>query len=264
MTAITLTQQATPAPSVAVSITGLPAGTVSVHVWRSWASQESRVRGDDQLVITGGVALLTDHRVPPGRLVTYRVESYNAAGTRLDVTIAPSLMVAALPDSMAWLMDCEDPGSAMLLPLMAGTDDRRVLSGPGVYSRPATGGDPDWLSGGNRGGASMPFVLRCSTREEVLDAERLLTPNGTLLVRANPDCIIHATGLVFVAAPSVELRVRHPHTDTALLGFDGTSVREDDWPLTVPTRTWWDVKAENGTWNDVKTRYTNWIAVKAG
>ena len=97
-------------PFAALYLSGLPAGTARVEVWRRWRGVSERVRGDGQVVVLGGEASLIDWGLPvstaPGRIVTNLATnpSFEAAspvpagGVRSDVWAADGSWSLHVPD----------------------------------------------------------------------------------------------------------------------------------------------------------------------
>lgn len=256
---MTATLAATPGPSARITITGI-VGAASVQIFRSDGTQEVRVAGDDQQIPAGGV-FMTDYRLPPGKTVTYRAVLYSSLGAITETIYAAALSVPALASSMAWVMDPEDPTNAMLLPMMAGTDDRIDHGSSGVAVQPLTG-LPIWLAG-PRMTRTRTVVIETTTAAEATQLQQIIEPGGALLIR--PDAATrHATGLIYMGAPSIPESPRHPYEGPAQWVIEGTEVADDNWPTIVVERTWADVKAAYATWADVKAAYATWLDVKKG
>ena len=166
MTTSTLTAKMTPAPTVTLTAASLPATTVSVYVWRLWGSQAARVQGDSLTVIAGLAFAIDDFQVPPGQVVSYKIESYSVTGALLETYLTSSVTPTAISSaSTAWLMDVADPSQAMLVSLVDGTDAKITRDGPGSLMFPIDGSAPSWVSG-PRTPPSRPFILKTTSTAE--------------------------------------------------------------------------------------------------
>ena len=257
---VTATLAYTPGPSARITITGI-VGAASVQIWRGDGTAEVRVAGDDLQIPTGAV-FITDYRLSPGRIVTYRAVLYSSIGAVVEtVSTSSALAVPALDQSMAWVMDPEDPTNAMLLPLMVGTDDEVGHQSAGVAVPPLMG-LPIWL-GGPRMRRSRAFVIKTSTLAETAQFAQIIEPGGQLLIRPGA-AIRHDTGLIYMGAPSIPEAAWIPAEAPADWTIDGTEVADDGWPTVVAERTWLDLEAECATWLDVEAMYATWLAVEQG
>jgi len=256
---MTATAAFTPGPSARITITGI-VGAASVQIWRGDGTQETRVAGDD-LQIPAGAVYITDYRLPPGRSVTYRAVLYSSIGAVVETVSTSPLAVPALDQSMAWVMDPEDPTNAMLLPLMDGTDGQVGHKSAGVAVPPLMGLSI-WL-GGPRNQRPRLFVIKTSSTAETTQFAQMIEPGGQLLIRPS-FAIRHDTGLIYMGADSIPEGPRHPYEGPARWTIDGTEVADDAWPVVVAERTWLDLEAECATWLDVEARYATWLAVEQG
>jgi len=256
---MTATPAATPGPSARITITGI-VGAASVQIWRGDGSSEVRVAGDD-LQIPAGAVYITDYRLPPGRTVTYRAVLYSSLGVITETINATALAVPALASSMAWVMDPEDPTNAMLLPLMAGTNDQVGHQSAGVSVSPLMG-LPIWL-GGPRTRLARAFVISTSTTAEATQFAQMIEPGGQMLIRPS-SALRHDTGLIYMGAGSIPEAAWNPSEAPADWTIDGAEVADDAWPTVVAERTWLDLEAECATWLDVEAMYATWLAVEQG
>jgi len=257
---MTTTAAFTPGPSARITITGI-VGAASVQIWRGDGTQEVRVAGDD-LQIPAGAVYITDYRLPPGRTITYRAVLYSSIGAVVEtVSTSPALVVPALDSSMAWVMDPEDPTSAMLLPLMVGTNDQVGHQSAGVAVPPLMG-LPIWL-GGPRNRLSRAFVISTTTTAEAAQFAQMIEPGGQLLIRPSA-ALRHDTGLIYMGAPAIPEAAWNAYEAPADWTIDGTEVADDAWPVVVAERTWLDLEAECATWLDVEAMYATWLAVEQG
>lgn len=282
-------------PRVTLDVSAMPTGTATVDVVRiSESGQEAPVRGavgarvQDSSAWTG-----TDWDCPVDRSPVWRVTCRNAAGGVLgtatgsvqrvisdEVTpdVEPGVGIVAKPDippipdcSQAWLSNPHDPSAAMLVTLMAGTDDETSHTAPMSLSQAGrTTHLPSAVMGVRVLGGSRTLVVRCWSMDEAQQFEDLLASAVTLLVRSNHDTIRHRTGCLYVVAGEVSERREWEFLD----GQDETT-----WTLScdevdpgrlgvlVPPWTWADGAAYVGdqigtltpTWADMASVFPLWI-----
>ncbi|WP_311478384.1 hypothetical protein [uncultured Gulosibacter sp.] len=79
-------------PAVEVFEAALPAGTTTVTLWRLADGRQYQVRGAIQKAVAGELTHI-DHEVPLGTEAVYRVECFDAAGTRIALTDGASVLV---------------------------------------------------------------------------------------------------------------------------------------------------------------------------
>lgn len=256
---MTVTLAATPGPSARITITGI-VGAASVQIFRGDGAQEVRVAGDD-LQIPAGAVYITDYRLPPGRTATYRAVLYSSLGVVTESVSAAPLAVPELAQCTAWVMDPEDPTTAMLVTFMDGTNAQVGHQSAGVVANPLQG-LPIWL-GGPRTRLARSFVIGTTTAAEATQFQQMIEPGGQLLIR--PDAgIRHNTGLIYMGAGSIPEAPWNAYEESADWTIDGTEVADDEWPVVVAERTWLDVEAECATWLEVEAMWATWLAVEIG
>lgn len=227
---------ATPAPTVNLTLTGLPAGTSSLIVTRSWASTVRTVR--QRVVVSGTAALVRDYSVPIGRAASWTVQALSAAGAILESGTSGSVTVPLLTNaSTAWVVDELDPRHAMLVSLMEGTDAQVQYSSNGILSVPADGGDATWISGARQIGG-RPFIVKTTNAAQGDAFEVMIRRGSVLLFRCNPETIRHRHGLIIVAAADIIEFPRHPKEGPSTWQASGAESAPDAWPDTVPLVTW--------------------------
>lgn len=112
-------------PRVEVLVSMIPAAAVRLTITRVDVDQTRTLPGS--LATAGDTKLVVDWDAPTGSPLTYRVDAYDAAGTKVDTAVTTA---AALPDPLigqAWISDPLSEGSAVLAQLLdAETDRSRV------------------------------------------------------------------------------------------------------------------------------------------
>ena len=201
---ITCTFVADP-PRVTLDVTSMPAGTARVEVVRIDSNgAESPVRGAADVPVQDTAAwTATDWDVPVGRAPVWRAIYRNSAGGLLGTESGGLAAAVPAPDcDLAWISNPYDPGTAMLVTLMAGSDDETTHGMEAFLSLPGRRTHLPSAVVGVRGlGGSRTLVVRCWTLEEAQQLEDLLATTTTLLVRS--PAIRHRTGCLYVVAGEV-------------------------------------------------------------
>lgn len=285
-------------PRVVLDVTGMPAGTATVEVVRiADNGLQAPVRGAGQVSVQDTAAwTVIDWEPPVGRSPVWRASFRNSAGGLLatevgqvgdladvvgDVvtdavgvkTDAAGIPAPDDPDT-AWISNPYDPLSAMLVTLMAGSDDDTShdmdvsLSLPGLRTHL-----PSAVVGVRGLGGKRTLVVRCWTPDEAQKLEDLLASTTTLLVRSA--VIRHRTGCLYMVANEV---VEHREWEF----LDGQ--QETTWTLSadevdpgkigilVPPWTWAKSRAyvaaqvgkTEATWADRQTVFPLWIDATRG
>ena len=262
---ITVTTSASP-PSADLFLSGLPAGTVRVRVWRVWADQEQRVRGDEQAAVISLETRLVDSDVPVGRPVAYRADCFASDGSQLAPMAGPAAVtVGVLDPETAWLSDPLAPGLSRLVTLLP-SDESRTFTADTVFAAPIGSGDPLSISGVRSSASEWTWVFRAFSHEESTAIEALAAPGGVLLVRPGPG-IRHATGLIYLSAPTVVERPRYDmvyHQDWSDWVFTGRQCRPPSVSVVMPVREYADVEAESADYQAVVDTFTDYLALLRG
>lgn len=197
---ITCTFVADP-PRVTLDVTSMPAGTARVEVVRIDSNgSQAPVRGASDVPVQDTAAwTATDWDVPVGRAPVWRATYRNVAGGLLDSDTG-SLPDGTIPSpdcDLAWISNPYDPSTAMLVTLMAGSDDDTSHDMDVSMSLPGRRTHLPSAVVGVRGlGGKRTLVVRCWTQDEAQRLEDLLATTTTLLIRS--PVIRHRTGCLYV------------------------------------------------------------------
>lgn len=190
-------------PRVVLDVTGMPAGTATVEVVRiADNGSQAPVRGAGQVSVQDTAAwTVIDWEPPVGRSPVWRASFRNSAGGLLatESGALPDAAGVPAPDDpdTAWISNPYDPASAMLVTLMAGSDDDTSHDMDVSLSLPGRRTHLPSAVVGVRGlGGSRTLVVRCWTQDEAQRLENLLASTTTLLVRSA--VIRHRTGCLYV------------------------------------------------------------------
>ena len=255
-------------PSAALLLSSLPTDTVRVRVWRVWNDQQQRVRGDEQAAVIGSDAVLEDYDMPVGRAVSYWAQCFKADGSELAPLAATTPVMVALADpTTAWLSDPLAPGLSRLLPIFDG-DEQRTYESDTTFAQIIGQNDPVAISGARTSASDWSFTFVGLDFDESAAIESLILPGGTLLVRADPTVVQHATGLIYFASPTVTRRPRHdivrPTPNRADWTIAGRQVRPPSVSVVMPVREYADMEAENADYQSVIDDYTDYLALLRG
>lgn len=196
---ITCTFVADP-PRVTLDVTSMPAGTARVEVVRIDSNgAEAPVRGASDVPVQDTAAwTVIDWEPPVGRSPVWRASFRNSAGGLLSTETGQLDSQVPAPDcDLAWVSNPYDPASAMLVTLMAGSDDDTTHGMDVSLSLPGRRTHLPSAVVGVRGlGGARTLVVRCWTQDEAQRLEDLLATTTTLLVRS--PVIRHRTGALYV------------------------------------------------------------------
>lgn len=264
---ITVTPGTAP-PIADLFLSSLPADTAVVAVWRMWADRESRVRGDDKTVVVGTETRLVDYDIPVGQPVSYRAQCFAGDGSELDPLAPTTPVTIDLDDvSTCWLSDPLAPALARLVVIDGATDTSRTYSADVVYAAVMGYNDPTAISGIRASAADWTFTLKSYSHEESTAIEALVMGGGTLLIRAYPSVIRHATGLIYLSAPTVtelprwDIAYQEGRADWVLTG---RQTRPPGLNIVMPLREYQDVLDENVDYADIVAKYPDYLALLRG
>lgn len=265
--AITVTTHTSP-PSTDLFLSSLPSGTTKVRVWRSWADQEQRVRGDEQATVISLATRLEDYDVPVGRAVTYRAQCFAVDGSELTPMSATSPITISIADpTTAWVSDPLAPGLALLLAMESG-DESRSFDSDTTYAQPIGSRDPVSISGIRSSASEWDFTFIGFTYEESSAFEALISAGGVLLIRAAPDVVRHSTGLIYLSSPSVKENRRRDIVAPWRYRSDwvvaGRQCRPPSVSVVMPLREYTDMESENTNYQGVLDDYTDYLALLRG
>lgn len=238
-------------PLADLGLTGLPAGTVSVRVTRSWSSTSETIRA--RCAIAGSTGHVIDHDVPLGRELVWTASALSSSGGLLEVATSPATTVAAPATGLAWISDPMSPRSAMLLSLLYATDGERNYGADVRASRRLGNRLPVAVTSARQAPART-IGWATETAAETYAMEDLIASGLPLLVRCSEATMLHRTGLLYLASGSITRAGYWPaeFADWLAPGFEaaGPSI-----PAVVHPWTYADLKALGGTYADLKARY---------
>lgn len=231
-------------PWVDMLVTQVPAGAVSVRAWRVWRAAEVLVRG--RHVLLGSSARVVDHDLPVGSPVSYRVEALSGSG---QVVESASVQVSAPSPghSMAWLSDPMSPMGSVVVGVLRGGSRGRWSSAMEMV-RPM-GGLPI-TQGGERQVRVRSWRLVAEDEATVQAVDAIMLAGPTVVLRGDPECLDHPTGLLYVSAADVESERTVPHLPRVTWQMDGYESRGPAILPVVPSRTYADDMAEHPTYQD--------------
>ena len=229
----------TPGPAVLVEAAGLSLSAASARVERIIGASTEVVVESLSALPSGGGLVVRDYEAPPGRNVTYRVSTFAANGAPLDTRLVGPVRTPDIDQNHAWIMDGLDPAGAMLVSLLAGTEQGVGMSVPGMgLSDPVTGGLPVAALGA-RTRRDRPYIIDIDGAEQMARFEQLVGHGGVLVVRpAAAAGLPHPTGIIRLAADTVTRTNWIPWQEWARYEISGVEVLADSWPYLVPLSTW--------------------------
>ena len=258
-----------PCPRIAVTITGLTAGSDNtVTLWRTADGERNAVRGTQGLKVNGSTAV-TDYEAPLGRTVSYDLEVTAGPDTgtttpTATATLTPPVDAAGKPTW--WIQDPLVPGSAMPLAVTRGDSSVPYLTSAAVKSLeydasvsiiPVLGSSLPVAIGGQRlAAANVDFSMFTNTAQSTTDLRDLLQQAATILVRPpNTGREGGIPGLFYATVPKA---VEAPVT-VAFGGsltkwqLTGTGVAAPTAAILVPV---WTYQAVQNMWSDYQSAQT--------
>lgn len=231
--------------------TGLPAETTAVRCVRSWRGVESVLSGTTLRPVQDGTWRYLDHALPAALAgsgsVSYRVEPLGEGGGIITEGVQ-TLSVAPLvvDHSTALLSDPLDPLGGLSV-TVGRAGDLAWSSSSGEVLGPAMGGLP--VSAGMVRQREHTLTVKTST---VADAGRvwaMIERGGVLLLRGDPSCLDHPTGLLYLHVPApTRTMLRGPHESTRRWTIAGTEVAAPARLALVATRSYADTTSDFTTY----------------
>jgi hypothetical protein len=257
-------------PAADIYISGLPAGTSRIWLYREWLSKSVRVRTDDQAKIIALATRLEDYDVPLGTDVSYRVRAFSATGSELAVSgnSSGTVAFATIDPDTAWLSDPLAPGLGVNLVLDGSSDQQRTYQSGGVVAKVIGSSLPVAITENRLQASSWSFTFRAPDFETAGRLEALLQPGGVLLLRADPTVMQHPTGLLYLMAPQVvrdnigySLAYEGEQSEWTLVG---DSVRPPTVGVVMPVREYLGVREESSTYFTVRDTNADYLSLLRG
>lgn len=235
-----------------LAVSDLPAGTAAVRVSRAWHGQTVSLPGAELRPVVGSSWRWVDYALPlsvdPAG-VTYTVEPLTAAGSVIGSGRASVTVVSgAVGHSEAVLCDPLSPSGQVRVQVLRsdGADAWESMSGGLVTPMGglpiATGRARAWVRG---------WVVTTDTAEAAEALRRMVAGGGVLLLRGDPECLDHPTGVVYLDAPSVSRAdYRGSHVPNRRWSLSGTEVSAPV-VLGLDAYTYADMTADYATYADV-------------
>lgn len=185
----------------------LPVGTASCRIMRKDAGSWVRLPGASARPVLGAEWRFIDHGLPvrtAATAVEYRIEPLSAAGAILSAGVLEwSVTSPTVAHSTGWLSDPLDPLAAVHVTVLEPSGNRGdEWSGASGLVRPL-GGLP--VSLGSQRVRSRGWRVKTETAEQATSLRAMIEGGGVLLLRADPECVDHPTGVIYlhVDQPSV-------------------------------------------------------------
>ena len=232
---------------VDIFATGLPAGTASVRIARTWAGATEHLSGAMRRPVLDGTWRYLDHSLPcaladAGIVVTYRVEPLTSGGAVLTDGVA-SIEVEPLTvtHSEVLLSDPLDPLGGVSV-TVARPGDMQWSSSSGELLGPALGGLP--VSTGLTRLREQAWTVKSTDRATAAKIQTMIERGGVLLVRGDPSCLDHPTGVVHLHVPApTRATARGSHEPTRRWVINGTECVAPSRLALVATRPYADTSA---------------------
>ena len=188
-------------PYLDLAVTGLPAGTARCRVVRTWAGVSEELTGGSRRPVVGTQWRVLDHSVPvsgDAAPVEYRIEPLTAGGAVIAAGVASiTLPTTQVAHSQAWLSDPLDPLGATQVEVKVPGED--TWQGEGELLTPM-GGLP--VSTGFTRARSRDWRFKTSEFSQAAAAAVMIARGGVLLLRGDPSCLGHPTGVIHLHSDS--------------------------------------------------------------
>lgn len=249
-------------PAVDLLVDAMPAGTVAVRIWRSFAGERSVVRDADGASTGGAVSRpYTDWEVALGVPTSYQVYAYSAAGAVLGS--AQSSPVTAVSSS-AWISDPLAPGTACAVSPINESFETIGHDVQGDIASVVESGLPVAVLGAMGVASSVPLRFKAETALIGLMIRTVLRSGSVFLLRlpviGHP---VQIPALAYIAAMGGYEDVRvGDHDHIAVNG--AVVVAPPISPVVLAARTYGDLRNEASTYGDVQGLYSKYLGVLRG
>lgn len=239
MTTLSTLVSGTP-PWADIAASGLPVGTARVRLLRTWQGVTEPVRGASGVAPVGSAWRYVDYSMPvtsTAATVDYTVEPLSSAGATLTAgVVAVSLAAPIVDHSDVWVSDPLDPLGATLVG--ARDDGLDEWDGDGSLLTPLGGLPVSSRLTRTRG---RSWRLRTDGAGAIAKMWALIDSGAVLLLRGDPACLGHPSGVVHLHAPRASVSApRGTHDELRYWSIFGTECAAPALLVAVPTRTYRD------------------------
>lgn len=254
MSTITATafQDWAPSPRARVDVDGVPSGH-TVTVYRMFEGIETIVRDAENEFASGGFTV-TDYEIPPGVLVTYRVQVTDDLGELVESLDAAPVEVWWDP-SLVCISDPTDPARAVLVEAKGTFGSKLSRSRP--TSKYQVGDRTVALLGVRGKLRDVPLAVQTKTAEDA-DALADVLAATNVLVRIMPP--MRMPRLLYVSVPDVDEIEMDVQFGGEWVVWDlvGDEISSPALGVVVPVYTWQSIIDAFTTWDDVLAAYVSW------
>ena len=260
MTTVSTLLVASP-PWADFAFAALPAGTVSCRILRKDAGAWTVLPGASARPVLGAEWRFIDHGLPVRESATaidYRLEPLSDAGAILSAGVLEwSVTSPVVGHSGGWLSDPLDPLAGVPVTVLDPSGNRGdVWSGGSSLLRPMSG-DP--VSLGARRARSRGWRVRTQTAAQAAAVWQMVDRGGVLLLRADPSCVDHRTGVVYLHVDEPSASATLTHQEVRRWSLAGTECRPPAILQVVASRTYADDLAEHPTYADSTAAFDTYL-----
>lgn len=248
--------------------TDLPAGTASVRVVRQWRGTDAVLTGATKRPVQDGAWRYLDHALPCSLTpatdpVGYRVEPLSDGGAILDDGVATvSVQPLQVGHSEALLSDPLDPLGGTRVTLMR-SGDLAWSASSGDLLGPALGGLP--VSTGMTRQREHSISAKTTSAVDAQLMQTMIERGGVLLVRADPSCLDHPTGVLYLHVPSPSrAAIKGPHGLTRRWALSGTECAPPASLALVAARSYADTSSDFPTYAATKAALPTYLQRSRG
>ena len=236
-------------PWVDFAFSALPAGTAACRILRADPDGTWRqLPGAGQRPVLGSEWRFIDHGLPvrnAATLISYRLEPLSAAGAVLPAGVLSwSVTAPTVAHAEVWLSDPLDPLMAVKLTANA-TDYAQSWGGSGGLLTPI-GGLP--VSTGMSRWRQRSWRVKTTNAGDAAAVLGMVDSGAVLLLRGDPECLAHDTGVVYLLAERPSMQWVTTHDPRRWWDLAGTECQPPAILQLVAGRTYADDLAEHATY----------------
>ena len=238
----------------------LPAGTVSCRILRKDAGSWVALPGASARPVLGAEWRFIDHGLPVRESATaieYRLEPLSDAGAILPAGVLEWTVTSpTVEHGEVWLSDPLDPLRGIKAAMTATGDERQEWASTGGLLTPV-GGRP--VSAGFQRSRRRAWNMETASAGDAAAALGMVESGAVLLLRGDPDCLVHDTGVVYLHVDQPSMRWVLVHDSRRWWSLAGTECRPPAILQVVASRTYADDLAEHATYADSTAAFATYL-----
>lgn len=228
----------------------LPVGTASCRILRFDAGAWVELPGAKARPVLGDEWRYLDHGLPVREVaapISYRLEPLSAAGAILSAGVLEWTVTAPVVDhGDVWLSDPLNPLAAVKAAMSATGDEAQTWGASSGGLLTPLGGRP--VSTGMQRQRQRPWHVETASDVDASAVLGMVDSGAVLLLRGDPACLVHDTGVVYLHVDGPRMRWVLVHDSRRWWDLPGTECRPPAILQLVANRTYADDLAEHATY----------------